>query len=126
MELKIDNDQIKALVAEGVLAQLDKDGRDTVIKQAIEFLLTPPPSDRYAYGTKPKAPLTEAYERAVNLSAQDIVRDLVREDTAFQAAIHDSVTDVLAKAMEDSYSFKEVVTSALARALVDLHYDKEN
>lgn len=124
-DLKIDEAQIKGLVAEGILSQLTEEGRQNLIKQAIEYLLTPPKStDRYST-TTPKSPIQEAFENAATWVVRDVVKDIIEKDEAFKTTVNNMVTDTVAAAMDNDYDFQKLVSDAYSEALMNV-WKKKN
>ena len=83
VEINIDDDKMKGIVAEAVLQTLDAESRASLIKAAILHLLTP--LAQGAYGRA--SPLQEAFNRAVSSVAHDMARELVEKDDALMAQI---------------------------------------
>lgn len=111
MELKIDEEQIQSFVHEAILQQLDDDARERLISAAIVHLTTPQPG-QFRNG---KTPLQDAFDRAVGISADKIVREIVQENADYQLKIRKVVGEAFMKMEEEE--FTNYLGTALGQAL---------
>lgn len=75
-EFKLDDQQFAQVVGQQILAQMTTDARDKIITDAIVALNTP--SSLYG-GRKGPSPLQEAFNNAVTIAVNGLVRDLVEQ-----------------------------------------------
>lgn len=122
-DIKLDEEDIKKLVAEGVLAQLSEESKNTLIKEALAFLLNGPnETDAYGRPVTRIAPITQAFQIAAQRVANDVVEELLTQNSEFQSSVRKMVTDTLHKAMGDEdddydYDFEQIVLESLVKAL---------
>jgi len=96
--LNIDDNQMQTLVAAAALQVITPESRDKLIGDAILNLLTPPTKDRYSQ-QQPKSVMQEAFERAVQLTANEVIRDHL-ESTGVKEQIKAVIVDATVMALE--------------------------
>lgn len=84
MQLSLDDDTIRGLVSEGIIAQLSGEQREKIIGEALSSILKPGPS---SYGRTEPSPLQLAFNMAVNNVAQRIAVELIEEDPELRTRI---------------------------------------
>lgn len=111
-----DDVALKSIMSEAILRSLDDAKRETIIRGAIEHLMTPQ-VDQYNRGTR-ASPLEQAFRNAIELEASRYARDRVASDPAVQTMIARLFTEALARAESDDTRAKIVdgMVTALARA----------
>lgn len=101
--IKLDDDSVRGLVAEAVLSSLSAEARNTLITDALKWLMTPrEEANNRGYGTvKRPSPLEEAFRDAVNRAANQVVSEYLQNDpqtienikTLYAEAMHKLMTD---------------------------------
>jgi hypothetical protein len=101
MKLDIPADQFGSLVGAAIMQTVTQENRDTLVKEAIQHLLTPVKG----YGSNPpKSPLQNAFDYAVEQKAKDVIGQ--------------TLDGML------SEKVKEVVEESLVRAFAEERKDK--
>jgi hypothetical protein len=77
MDIKFDDAQLKTLVAEGILANLTGDQRESIISQALAVLLEPTKGN---YGAAGPSPLQSAFTAAVSRLSLQLATEMVDEN----------------------------------------------
>ncbi len=125
--VKLDEQEMKNLVAESVLMQLSEESRAALIKDALAFVLSGP-SEKDAFGrlTTQPAPITLAFHRAAEQAVNAIVKDLLAQNAEFQTTLRNMISDTMQQAMDNDYDFEQIVLGALTEALRRAWLDKKN
>lgn len=93
MNLNIEDDKVKAMVAEAILKVIPQEAREKMISNAIYESLKP--GDRYG-----RSPMIEAFERAVLEHTRATAVATLSKDEKFQKAIQAMVTTIVTKLTE--------------------------
>jgi hypothetical protein len=104
------NDALKALVLTSMMQVLDAKTKETMIRTALETLVTPPKSNTYGY--TPKSPLQDAFDCSLNAMAREVVKEMLETMEAKQR-----VRDVCARAFEKMVVEGDRLAEAMASAL---------
>lgn len=118
-KLNIDADQIKGMVAEGILAQLTDELRADILKQAVAHVLAPPARGQHNYYGTQETPLQAAFNQAASLAVRDVVRDMTLNDTEFQDRIRAAVSETVLAATATDFDLEQMVSKALADTLLE-------
>ena len=114
--LNLDDSKMKDAVQQAILAQLGDQARERIIGMAITHLTSAP---RSTYGAEQKAPLQQAFERAVEAVARDLVNEWVTKSPEVKAAIEEKMKEVAARLLaNDDGALSKVVAEAVAAQLV--------
>jgi hypothetical protein len=121
MDVKLNDDNMKDIIAKAVLDTLTPEARTELLSTAVKSLLTIPNSS--GYGQR-KSPLQEAFNSAIQEVAHQIAREQLVGNTEVKAKIEQMIADAWAKLTNDeNYSqMVERVTSALGRGLTGDRY----
>lgn len=91
MELKIDPNDMKAIVSAAILDKMSREQRDVLVQEAIASLLVPQKQDSYSR-VEAKTKLQDAFSTAAYTVTVEIVREHLRTDEAFRGAVTTMVT----------------------------------
>lgn len=117
MDIKISDEQMQSIVSAAVLQAMGTEARDTVMKAAIEYLLTPKSDDRYSY-SKPKSPLQRAFENAIEVYAMGAAREWLEEREDARQQIRDLYVAAYQKMVTDYQpDLIDRIAQQMARAL---------
>lgn len=97
MKLDLDEATMRGLVSEAILRGIDDKARDTIVKDAVTYLLK---EQSDSYGTQLPAPITSAFRNAIHGVAESVVRDMVKNDESIRARIVDIAQQAFTKALE--------------------------
>jgi hypothetical protein len=111
IKIEFDQTKIEAVVQAAILDQLDDAKRDAILAQAIQYLVTTPPSGGYGYGTR-FSPIQDAFNGAVSSVARRIALEMVENDPEIERQIREAVGQATIASAVGNY--KEL---ALAEAL---------
>lgn len=110
-----DSDGLKSIMSEAILRAVDEKTRDTLIKQAITYLLAPG-EPIYQGGKKRPSPLEESYKYAVESYARRMAHELLEQDEGVKA----QVKGLLQEAMERAFvTHREATVERVAKALAE-------
>lgn len=98
MEIKLDAEAAASIASAAIFDSLSEEARDSVIKQAIEHLLTPE-KDRMRTNHG-QTPLQTAFNQALNTAAYKAVAEKVSNDPQVTAKIDELLGPLLLKAIE--------------------------
>ncbi|HVL83361.1 MAG TPA: hypothetical protein VM367_03575 [Pseudonocardia sp.] len=80
LNLSIDEETMRALIGDAILASIDVDGRNALIQAAINYLVSPRKRpDSWRNEVYP-SPLEEAFIQAVEVYARTVVREYIETD----------------------------------------------
>lgn len=115
MDLKIDSEALGQIAAAAIFEQLSQDSRDTVIKQAIEYLLTPHKGPGYMVG---RSPLQIAFETALQEAATKAVREKIADDEEIKQHINELLGPIVNKALAvEAEKYRTELADAIGVAL---------
>lgn len=114
-QITISADSVQAIVTKALFEEIGAEGRDTLIRQALSYLLTTPKNT--GYGRTEESPLQYALNRAVEASANIVAREVVEAHPEVREHLRKMLGDVIVAMLEDtSYS---AANEGLAKAIVD-------
>lgn len=100
MEIKLDAEAASSIAAAAIFDSLSQDARDSVIKQAVQHLLTPTKDSRPGYYGSGKTPLQTAFDQALTNAAYKAVEEKVKNDPEIHAHIQELLGPLLNKTLE--------------------------
>lgn len=114
MEIKLDIDAVAGIASAAIFDAMSQDVRDSVIKQAIEFLITP---EQERFGTG-KTPLQNAFDSAIRDASYKIVRDQIANNPEVEKGILELLGPLLTSAMNaEADQFNSSLSDTLGHAL---------
>lgn len=118
MEIKIDGEAAASLASKAIFDSLDQATRDDVVKQALQYLMTPKKSDTWS-STPGKTPLQEAFDQAIWQVATKVVRDRVENDPEVTARVNELLGPLITKAIdgEAESGYKDALANEVGQAL---------
>lgn len=102
-ELKFDlgaDENIKSIISDAILKSLDQGKRDLLIKESIQYLITPKESN--SYGKKSETPMQEMFRQSCRYFAEEIIQKEIEENAEIRKAISDVMTQGLLLALKES------------------------
>lgn len=115
MEIKLDAETAASIASAAIFDSMSQDARDTVLKQAVQALLTP---DKGSYSSPGKTPLQKAFEQAIEAAAFKAVREKIETDLEVQEAITKLLGPLLVSAMNaESENYNSSISEAIGKAL---------
>lgn len=119
MDLRVDDDAMKALVAKSIVDGLTPEMREKLIKDAITNLLT-----KGSDGYSKKAPIEQAFNNAVEQEARRYAGEVLTSDPKFQQQLQSLFADVAAKlfATETRDDLVAGIAQTITRALTKDRY----
>ena len=122
MNIDITDANLKAIVAEAILANISGEKRDAVMKEAIAFLLVPEKND---YGSvRRPAPIEQAFRDAAAQIAKEEARKMLDSNSEFQTKLKELLVEGVAAMFEGGRREKTVktISDALERAFCGDRY----
>jgi hypothetical protein len=117
MDLKVPDEQMKEIVSTAIMRSLDEKARETLIADAIKYLLTPQPG-RGHWDTG-RSPLQDMFREAVASCARDMVRDHIKSNCGFSAQVQEVVAQAATKLFTDKDKLVDKVAEAIERGLTE-------
>jgi predicted YcjX-like family ATPase len=114
MKLDLNDDQLQSVVAAALMHHIDQDKRDLLIKDALQYLITPKDS---AYGSREKvSPLVQAFRSAMDTVATAMIRKDLEGNEQVAQAIKGLIAEAVHKMEHDN---REQTVSRLAQKIVE-------
>lgn len=111
--LKLDENSLKQLAAESILAQLSDENRQDILKQAVSYLLTP--KESRGYGSSGKTPLQESFETEIGRLSMHVAAEVLGEMPEVKEKLKTMMVEAVERAFEQN---RETTVGRLADALV--------
>jgi len=114
VEAKINLEQmgLHSVISAAILAALDQQSRELLIKGALEHLLTP----GAGYSGKQASPLEDAFKHALNRLAFQLAEETLAND----AAVKDKIQGLLSEAMETVFvTNREKTVTKIAESITE-------
>lgn len=86
MEIKLDAEAVAGIASAAIFDSMSEEARDSVIQQAIQYLLTPD-QDRASRMRPATTPLQDAFNDAIRQVAYKVVKEKIENDPEIQEAI---------------------------------------
>lgn len=112
--ISIDAEAVKAIVAKGIVESLPEATRDSIIAQAVEWLVTTP-TGSYGRVASP-SPLQVAFNRALADAATEVVSEMVATGD-LRERLRTMVTEKVAEALVSDTVMTDAVGSAVGEAV---------
>lgn len=114
MNIDLSDEQMQSIVSGAILQAMGTEARDTVMKAAIEYLITP--LESRSYGSKTKTPLQVAFEEAVNRYAQRAAYEYMDQN----AEARDQIRSVFVAAYEKMITdYNQTLIEKIAQHMAD-------
>jgi hypothetical protein len=115
MDLKIDSETMRTVVAEAIVAKLDEQSRVDLIQKAVAKMLTP---EQRGYSSSPtKSPLEEAFAGAVRQLTVDVTKEYIENHPEIKVQIRSVMVEGIEKLLKSRYEFRNAIASAVATTL---------
>ena len=116
MEIKLDADAVAGIASAAIFDSLSQEARESMIKQAIEFLLTPERDrNRFSHG---KTPLQVAFDTAIHQACMKVVQEHVADDPVIKAHILELLGPLITPALKTTAAnYDSRLSDALGSAL---------
>ena len=116
VEMNLDSEALKTVVATAILEQLTPEKRDDLIKQAVVHLIDPPEKERGYGARETKTPLQAAFDHAAAGIARDVIQEFLAKDSQTRAKIEAVVQKGILKAFEErAVETSDAIASAVVR-----------
>ena len=116
MDIKINDEQMREIVSGAVLQVMGTECRDTIMKAAIEHLITPvASSDRWG-SNKGESPLQNAFNSAVNTYAYGEANEWLKNNEAARERIRTIYVAAWEKMVSD---YKGDLIEKIAKSMAD-------
>ena len=117
VEMNLDSEALKTVVATAILEQLTPEKRDDLIKQAVVHLIDPPEKERGYGARETKTPLQAAFDHAAAGIARDVIQEFLAKDSQTRAKIEAVVQTGIMKAFEERAA---ETSDAIASAVIQV------
>lgn len=84
IKIEFPQEKLQALVEHWVIEQLSAEQKETILAQAIKYLMTPPPQNQYDR-TPARSPIQVAFDQAVTQTIHKIAREMIENSPEVQA-----------------------------------------
>lgn len=114
MELNISDEKLAGVVSTAILGAISEGQRDTLVTDAIKYLLTvDEKSGGYSYPKR--TPLQQAFDDALTRTCHTMVSDMLKNDEAIQAEIKSLISDAYKKALENRAALVGTIANSIVR-----------
>lgn len=113
INLKLEEESLKKMAAEAILAQLSTDERASILQQAVSFLLTP---KEQGLGYRKTTPLQDAFQIALQKIAHEVAREVLDDMPEIQANMKEVAAEAYMKALVER---REETVNRLSSSIVD-------
>lgn len=113
MDLKIEPEAMKAIITDALLRQLDAGARETLIRGAIAYLMTPIKS---TWDSSNRTPMESAFNEATRDAARDIIREEMTKPEV-RAIVAEAVTKAFTKALQNEDGMVEEMAKSIQSAI---------
>lgn len=116
MKVELDGSAVAEIASNAIFQSMSEDARESVLKQAVQILLTPEKDHRnHAYG---KTPLQLAFEQALHAAAYKAVQEKIAEDPEVRAKIDELLGPLILGAVkEESSTYNDSLATAIGAAV---------
>lgn len=116
MEIKLDAETVAGIASAAIFDSMSQEARDSVMKQALQFLLTPE-KNRNGYGVG-ETPLQTAFNSAIQQAAFKVVKEKIENDLEVQNHIRHILGPLLISALDaEAEEYNSSLADALGNAL---------
>lgn len=116
MDIKLDEEALATIAATAIFKEIDEDTRNTVIQQAVKYLLTPVKTSNY-YST-PTTPLQDAFNSAIRQAAHKAVEERVKNDPEVEKTIKELLGPIVLGVVEgQSRNYRDGLANAIGTAI---------
>lgn len=116
MEIKFDAEIVTGVATAAIFDSMSQEVRDSVIKQALQYLLTPE-KNRNGYGVG-ETPLQTAFNSAIQQAAFKVVKEKIENDLEVQNHIRHILGPLLISAIDaEAETYNSSLADALGHAL---------
>lgn len=113
MDLRVDDEAMRSLVAKAVFDSVSPETRDKLLADAINAILHSQSTNTWEKG---KSPLKIAFEYAVSRAAMNYADKMLAESSEFNAKLQALFVDV-SKALFDDHDKRATLVSAVAEKI---------
>ncbi len=115
MEVKLDDESVKAIVTAAIMKQLDDP--EKLVADAVKYLISTKTVGT-GYNKTETQPIQEAFHNAIERHATQVIQESLRENEALNAAIRKIATDALTEIFEhDGITLASAVAAAIGKKL---------
>jgi len=111
MKIELTDEQLTGLVSVAILQAIDQGQRDVLIKEALQYLLSPK-SDGYG---RARSPLQEAFDLAVETTCRQMVLEMFREDANIRETLQALIIEGYHRALADREPLVNSIAESIAR-----------
>lgn len=121
IKLEISPENLKTAVAESLLLSMSGDQKESLIKQAIIYLLTP----GKGYGSDKATPIEDAFKNAISGVAHQIAREMLADAPEVKEKISAVLADSFTYALETQREATvEKIGNSIVEAMECRHKDR--
>jgi hypothetical protein len=115
VKLELNEETIRSVVSEVILASIGDEQRQNLIKAAIVHLMTPPERSIHDRGPR-SSPIQDAFNHAVENMARRLAFEMLEKDESFHTKIRELISEGLEKVMTTN---REATVQRISSALAD-------
>lgn len=122
-EIKLDSDAVQNIVAKALLEELSEEARNSLIQQAITYLIAAPKNTNHYSNRPEKSPLQVAFEKAAVEVADGYVRELFKKDE-FKSQVDRAVLKFVNEKFKESGWLYDSIGVAVGNRVGELLRDR--
>jgi hypothetical protein len=116
--IQLDPEAVAGIATAAIFDSLSHESRESIVKQAVEHLLTPEKSRTSTYGSVSKTPLQLAFDQAISQVAFKVVKEKIESDPRIQEKIEELLGPLLLGALAaESSQFDDELSGKIGEVL---------
>lgn len=108
--------EMSSILAAAILEKMGAEERSAMLASALQYLMTPGPSKDYGR-TPGVTPVQAAFDQSAGFAIQQVTREIMDADEAFQARLRELVTEKIQEALAADSWFEGAVQRGVAEAM---------
>lgn len=115
MDIRIDEKLVREVVAGAIMNSLSQEQRNTLITNAVAYLLGPGEERGYGRGRSP-SPIEQAFNNAIDFEARKVAAEVLTDNADVQTKLRELITEAVESLMTKN---REDTVNRIARAIGD-------
>lgn len=104
LQIKLTDEQLKGAVSEAVVAAISQQDRQTLLREAVQYLLEKDPN-----GYDKLSPIQRAFRGAIDSAARDACKKAVEDNQELQAEIAKMIAEAVTRAIGSTEARQKLV-----------------
>ncbi len=115
MDIKIDEKLVRDVVSSAIMNSLSQDQRNTLITNAVAFLIAPPAQTGYG-GSRQPSPLESAFNDAMRHQASKVASEMLENNSEVKEKLHGLIAEAMQKLFTDN---RDATIDKIVRAVAE-------